>query len=105
MGSRFLGCSWAWLWWWDRWDCGEPARVVHKSTGRVLGFAEAVGSMVDEAELDRAVADRKTAVVGLGDAHRLDAEVVRWFREQGRGYQTRINAVLRAYYEAVQRGR
>jgi uncharacterized protein (DUF4415 family) len=34
----------------------------------------------------------------------LDAEVVRWFREQGRGYQTRINAVLRAYYEAVQKG-
>ena len=35
----------------------------------------------------------------------LDGEVVRWFREQGRGYQTRINAVLRAYYEAVQKGR
>jgi uncharacterized protein (DUF4415 family) len=28
---------------------------------------------------------------------RLDADVVEWFREQGAGYQTRINAVLRAY--------
>jgi len=32
---------------------------------------------------------------------RLDADVVEWFKSQGRGYQTRINAVLRAYYEAA----
>ncbi len=31
---------------------------------------------------------------------RLDRDVVRWFRRGGRGYQTRINAVLRAYVEA-----
>jgi uncharacterized protein (DUF4415 family) len=31
---------------------------------------------------------------------RLDADVVEWFRgEDGRGYQTRINAVLREYME------
>lgn len=28
---------------------------------------------------------------------RLDAEVLGYFKEQGRGYQSRINAVLRAY--------
>ena len=28
---------------------------------------------------------------------RLDREVMEWFKKQGRGYQTRINAVLRAY--------
>lgn len=28
---------------------------------------------------------------------RLDAEVLDYFREEGRGYQSRINAVLRAY--------
>ena len=28
---------------------------------------------------------------------RLDREVLGWFRRQGKGYQTRINAVLRAY--------
>jgi uncharacterized protein (DUF4415 family) len=27
---------------------------------------------------------------------RLDADVVAWLREQGKGYQTRINALLRA---------
>ena len=31
---------------------------------------------------------------------RLDADVLEWFRGQGTGYQTRINAVLRAYMEA-----
>jgi uncharacterized protein (DUF4415 family) len=30
---------------------------------------------------------------------RFDADVVDWFRAQGGGYQTRMNAVLRAYYE------
>jgi uncharacterized protein (DUF4415 family) len=34
---------------------------------------------------------------------RMDREVLDWFKAQGTGYQTRINAVLRAYKEA--RGR
>ncbi len=31
---------------------------------------------------------------------RLDNDVLEWFRQRGRGYQTRINAVLRAFIEA-----
>ena len=31
---------------------------------------------------------------------RLDTDVLAWLRSQGKGYQSRINAVLRAYYEA-----
>lgn len=34
---------------------------------------------------------------------RLDADVWRWFKRQGKGYQTRINAVLRAYMLAERR--
>lgn len=30
---------------------------------------------------------------------RLDADVLGWFRAQGKGYQTRINAILRRYFE------
>lgn len=30
----------------------------------------------------------------------LDADVLAWFRAQGRDYQARINALLRAYMEA-----
>ena len=31
---------------------------------------------------------------------RMDADVLQWFRSTGKGYQTRINAVLRSFYEA-----
>jgi len=31
---------------------------------------------------------------------RLDQDVLDWFRKQGRGYQTRINSLLRAFMEA-----
>ena len=34
---------------------------------------------------------------------RIDDDVLEWFKSQGRGYQTRMNAVLRAYMEAQQR--
>jgi uncharacterized protein (DUF4415 family) len=34
---------------------------------------------------------------------RVDKDVLDWFRKQGKGYQTRINAVLRAYKEAHQK--
>jgi uncharacterized protein (DUF4415 family) len=30
---------------------------------------------------------------------RLDADVLNWFRRQGRGYQARINAILRRHFE------
>jgi uncharacterized protein (DUF4415 family) len=41
-------------------------------------------------------APRKAAI-----SLRLDADVLDWFKAQGPGYQTRINAVLRAYKEAA----
>jgi uncharacterized protein (DUF4415 family) len=31
---------------------------------------------------------------------RIDADVLEWFQSQGRGYQTRMNAILRLYMEA-----
>lgn len=34
---------------------------------------------------------------------RLDSQVLRWFKASGPGYQTRINAVLRAFVKARQR--
>ena len=44
-------------------------------------------------------APRKAAI-----SLRLDEDVLEWFRAQGPGYQTRINAVLRAYKEAAGQG-
>ena len=34
---------------------------------------------------------------------RLDRQVLNWFKAKGPGYQTRINALLRAYMEAHKR--
>jgi uncharacterized protein (DUF4415 family) len=31
---------------------------------------------------------------------RVDSDVIAWFRSQGPGYQSRMNALLRAYMEA-----
>ncbi|MDZ3993307.1 BrnA antitoxin family protein [Pseudomonas sp. Teo4] len=36
---------------------------------------------------------------------RLDSDVLAWFKEQGTGYQTRINQLLRQYMQAQQRQR
>ncbi len=36
---------------------------------------------------------------------RIDADVVEWFRAQGPGYQSRMNALLRAYMLECQRPR
>ncbi len=39
------------------------------------------------------------------DLHmRIDRDVLDFFRKTGRGYQTRINAVLRSYVERARRG-
>jgi uncharacterized protein (DUF4415 family) len=67
-----------------------------------------------EAELEASIAadpdeahdaDWTRTVVGIParkqDIHiRLDADVLSWFRGTGKGYQTRINNVLRAFVES-----
>ena len=50
-------------------------------------------------------ADWADAIVGMPPPKapvnaKFDADVVDWFKSQGRGYQTRMNAVLRHYMEA-----
>lgn len=35
---------------------------------------------------------------------RIDHDVVEWLKQQGSGYQTRINAILRSYMEAQLNG-
>jgi uncharacterized protein (DUF4415 family) len=35
---------------------------------------------------------------------RVDADVVEWFRAKGRGYQSRMNALVRAYMDAHRHG-
>ena len=57
----------------------------------------------DIPELDAAFVATARVVVPPGKKQvtvRLDRDVLAWLKAQGRGYQTRINAILRAYYEA-----
>jgi uncharacterized protein (DUF4415 family) len=73
-----------------------------------------------EKELERAIASDRDADISNVDwtkarivmpqrkqsVHlRVDPEVLHWFRRQGRGYLTRMNAVLKTYYEAHRKGR
>ena len=44
--------------------------------------------------------DRRKVHTGL----RIDADVLDWFKARGRGWQTRMNAVLRSYYEHQRHG-
>jgi uncharacterized protein (DUF4415 family) len=61
----------------------------------------------DIPELDEAFFERAVIVLPKPKASvsiRLDQEVLDWFKSQGKGYQTRINALLRAYMEAHSKG-
>ena len=44
----------------------------------------------------KAPGERKTQI-----ALRVDADVLAWYRAQGEGWQTRMNAVLKAYRDAT----
>lgn len=75
---------------------------------RIDAFTDAEIEKMAKADKDNpasAAADWADAVVGLPQLKtpvnaRFDVDVVDWFKSQGRGYQTRMNAVLRRYMEA-----
>jgi uncharacterized protein (DUF4415 family) len=52
----------------------------------------------------KAKAEMKMPETKKGVYLRVDPEVLTWFQKAGKGYQTRINAVLRSYVE-TQKGR
>jgi uncharacterized protein (DUF4415 family) len=61
-----------------------------------------------EVELDKNFWRNARVVVppGKKSIHlRVDADVLAWFKAQGRGYLTRMNAVLRSYMEAHKQDR
>jgi predicted P-loop ATPase/GTPase len=58
----------------------------------------------DDFEVDWASARIVTPEPKQMVSMRLDPDVLEFFRSHGKGYQTRINAVLRAYMAAQKRG-
>ncbi|HEX9707559.1 MAG TPA: BrnA antitoxin family protein [Steroidobacteraceae bacterium] len=70
--------------------------VVPRAEAAAAAAAEVAEIVRDIARNGLPKAPRKAAI-----SLRVDPEVLDWFKAQGPGYQTRINAVLRAFMEAA----
>ncbi|MGH7128466.1 MAG: BrnA antitoxin family protein [Planctomycetaceae bacterium] len=83
---------------------GGRTEEIEKLAPSVLPRADAAAAAAAEvAQVVRGIArqtlprSRRKAAISL----RVDPDVLDWFKAQGPGYQTRINAVLRAYKDAA----
>ena len=80
-------------------DPNNPPELTAEDRARARRHRELSDEDIDTSdipELDAAFferAEEKQLAV------RLDRDVVEWFRSQGHGYQNRMNAVLRDFYE------
>jgi uncharacterized protein (DUF4415 family) len=75
---------------WKRLDRMTSAQV------EAIAAADKDGAPMTDAEWAKAeVAHPHKVPVGL----KLDDDLLGWFKSQGKGYQTRINTILRRYYE------
>jgi uncharacterized protein (DUF4415 family) len=78
---------------WKRLDRQTSAQVDD------IAARDREGAPMSDAEWARAEIVRPEKVaVGI----KLDSDVLDWFKDQGKGYQTRINGVLRRFYEMHQ---
>jgi uncharacterized protein (DUF4415 family) len=82
---------------------GRPESAERLAPDVVPRAEGAAGAASGVADIVRGIASKglprqsRKAVISL----RIDREVLDWFKAQGPGYQTRMNAVLRAYREAA----
>jgi uncharacterized protein (DUF4415 family) len=79
---------------WKRLDRQTSAQVED------IAASDREGAPMSDAEWARTEIVRPEKVaVGI----KLDSDVLDWFKDQGKGYQTRINGVLRRFYEVQQK--
>jgi uncharacterized protein (DUF4415 family) len=81
---------------------GRPGQVDSLAPGVLPRADAAAAAAVGVAEIVKGIACKGLPSHGRKSAIslRVDPEVLDWFKMQGPGYQTRMNAVLRAYMEA-----
>ena len=85
----------------DKSDWKRAASMTKKETEAAIAEDEnEVGMHVDWSSVSVEL-PRPKAVLNM----RVDYEVLEFFRSQGKGYQKKINAVLRSYVEQKQRNR
>ena len=91
-----------------RYTADELASMRRRGEGRTdFARLDAMTEKELEASIDRneeGQVDWSTIQVGIPQARkqltiRLDIDVIEWFKAQGAGYQSRINAVLRGFVE------
>jgi uncharacterized protein (DUF4415 family) len=76
----------------------QPRKKSGNKAGRRSGSAPASRSKrTDWVNLKVAWPQPKQAI-----SLRIDQDILAWFRDRGPGYQTRMNAVLRAFVDAQQ---
>jgi len=81
------------------------SKVTRKQAREIRALARMKDSEInlkDAAELahwDRAVVGKFYRPIKKPLTIRLDADVLAWLKSQGRGYQTRLNSLLRAAME------
>jgi uncharacterized protein (DUF4415 family) len=79
---------------WKRLDRQTSAQV------EAIAANDREGAPMSDAEWASAEIVRPEKVaVGI----KLDSDVLGWFKAQGKGYQTRINTILRRFYEVQQK--
>lgn len=70
----------------------HASRTASRSYLQYPALRDRAASFQDEADSDRQPTKKAFTM-------RLDADVLAWFQSQGRGYQTRINKLLRQHME------
>lgn len=83
---------------WERVDTMTEAEVEHNAVDDQLenGFVDSTGPIWAGLPPPFGTGKKLMSV-------RIDNDVVEWFKSQGKGYQTRMNAVLRSYMNAHRR--
>lgn len=76
---------------WERLEAMEDENID------LADIPELTPEMFAGAVVQRGLKDRETKTQLT---IRVDKDVLTWFKSQGRGYQTRINSLLRAYMDA-----
>ena len=78
-------------------------KSIHSDLKKIDAMSDEDIDYSDIPEFDEAFLDSVDMKFSPGKKQislRVDADVLEWMKEQGKGYQSRMNAVLRAYYEA-----
>jgi uncharacterized protein (DUF4415 family) len=79
---------------WARLDAMTEAEIEHNPVDDALGhgFTDYAGPVWEGIPAPFGSGKQRMSV-------RIDHDVVEWFKSQGKGYQTRMNAALREYME------